>query len=813
LLGLAATLPVSAQTAAPVSTSAPAPAKSIQDLTAKLQAQPGFLDVWRDADRARVLLAAGSLGQPFLMSTSLPYALGSNDVALDRGQIGQGKIVHFEKHGARLFLVQENTRFVANSPDRDERASAVEAFAGAVIWSGDILATDGGKYLVDFTSFVMSDRHGIVRRLNDTKQGAYQLDDQRSAALPELAKCFPDNTEFEAMLTFRGPGEGAFVRQVAADATSLTLRQHISLVRLPDLAYKKRPYHPASGGFASGYVDYAQPLAESKEVNWQVRHRLEKTDPSAALSPVKKPIVYYLDRGTPEPVRSALLDGARWWVSAFEKAGFKDAYRVELLPEGVDPMDIRYNVIEWVHRATRGWSYGSVIRDPRTGEIIKGMVTLGSLRVRQDILIAESLLAPYAKGNNGEKKKMAEQMALLRLRQLAAHEVGHTLGFAHNFAASRSGNASVMDYPHPLVKLNAAGEVDLQDAYGVGVGAWDDYIVKYLYSDFGADETVALAKLRAEARAKNLLYVGDTDARATASSHPDGAMWEFGSDSLKTWDQLMAVRKRALQTFSVDVLPDGRQIGEIEARLVPVYLLHRYQAEGLAHILGGGSYEYSEAGDVRAGTAKAGITPVPAATQRGAMTRLVDSLRAETLALPANVLDAMTPPAEGFDRNQEYFATRMQRVFDAMSAVEAGASQTSELLFEVERVNRLAWQHARDAQQPGVTEMFNLVLQRTWKRDAVPTAIIAGEAVQMAANWVELDAMLNLAGNTKLHPQVMAEVRQCLQEFSRWLVKNSGTGVNADSRKQAAELVQSYLQDPGKVKLRALPPVPPGAPI
>ena len=795
--------------------------KTVSDHTRGLQAQPGFIDVWRDSGKGRVLLSVAALDQPFLLVSSLPYALGSNDVGLDRGQPGDVKMVRFQKHGGRLFLVQDNTRFVANSRDADERAAVAESFAGAVLWAGDILASDGGKHLVDFSSFLLADQHGVAARIAATRQGAYSVDAKRSAVLPELAKSFPDNTELEALLTFQGPGQGDFVKQVAADPASLSMRQHISMVRLPAAGgYQPRAYHPASGGFDTGYYDFATPLAKSLDVRWQVRHRLEKSDPAAVAagtpSAVKKPIVFYVDRGAPEPVRSALLDGARWWASAFEKAGFKDAYRVELLPEGADAMDVRYNVITWTHRATRGWSYGNALADPRTGEIIRGAVNLGSQRVRQDILIAESLLAPYGsqgKTASADKQKLAEAMALARLRQLSAHEVGHTLGFAHNFSASRHGNGSVMDYPHPILKINAQGEIDLQDAYGVGVGAWDDYIVKHVYGQFPGDEQAALARLRAEARAAGLEYTGDSDARSSGSVHPQGLLWDFGPDSIKTWDALSAVRRRALEQFSFAVLPDERQAGELEARLVPVYLLQRYQGEALARLVGGGDFEYATSGDVKAGLAKGGVRAVPAATQRQALVRLADTLRAEYLALPAPVLDQLTPPAQGFERNREYFQTRMDSVFDALSAAEAGAAHSVGFLLDAARLNRLAWQHARDAQQPGAAETVNLLLQRTWKREAVPASVPGGEAVQVAANWVLLDAMLNVLEGGKLHPGVQAELRGAAGEFAAWLAKNPGQGATASSRKQAAELVRGYLADPRSVKLRPMPAVPPGAPI
>ncbi|MFZ5841317.1 MAG: zinc-dependent metalloprotease [Pseudomonadota bacterium] len=778
-----------------------------------LQRQTGLFELYRDPDKGRLLLGIPAFDQPFLLTTSLPYGLGSNDIGLDRGQPGEVRLVEFRRSGNKVLLVQRNTRFVANSADKLERDSVTEAFAESVLWGGPVLAEAvAGKHntLIDFTSYVVADRHGISQRLTATKQGSYKVDEARSTPVYERSKSFPDNTELEALLTFAGGGEGNFVRDVAVDPESLSLRQRVSLVRLPPEGFLPRLYHPASGGIDIGFYDFAQPLSASLDVRYQARFRLEKTDPGAAISPVKKPIVFYLDAGTPEPVRSALLDGARWWRDAFEAAGFKDAYRVELMPTDMDPMDARYSTIQWVHRATRGWSYGYFLHDPRTGEILKGDVTLGSQRVRQDILIAEGLLAPYGKSNEAELKAMAEQMALARLRQLSAHEVGHTLGFAHNFAASRHGNGSVMDYPHPMLSLQN-GKLDLSQAYGVGIGPWDVFVVKHAYGQFpAASEATELATLREQIAATGMQYMSDPDSRSGDMAHPDGLLWDYGADSLDTFDEVMTVRRQALQRFSAGVLPPERQTGELAARLVPIYLLHRYQADAVARQLGGAAYDYATNSVLGN---RAGTTPVSAAKQLAALERMVSLLSAETLALPGNVLDLMTPPAAGYSQNREYFASKMAPLFDAFAAVESAATLASQLLFDGARLNRLAWQQARDPSLPGVQTLMRAVFAGSWQRERFPTDVVAAETVQQAANWIVLDSVLAVLEGDQLHPSVAASVRSELSLWQRWLAAHAGRGMLGDNRRQAAAYLEQYLRDPAGTKRRPLPVIPPGAPI
>lgn len=791
---------------APVWAATTAPAK---DELADASHLPGFVDVWSDADKGRIVIGIREWQQPFLLVTSLPYGLGSNDVGLDRGQSGNVRMVEFRRVGPRVLLVERNTRFIASSSNERERASVEQAFAESVLWSGDLLAGDSKVARVDVSSLLTTDLHGIADALKASEQGDYAVDDKRSVPLLDDARSFPDNTELGGLLTLAGAGEGAFVRAVSSNPKALTVRQHLSLVRLPGPGYQPRVYHPGSGAFSQGRMDFSQPLSASLDVRYQPRFRLEKTRPGAAASPVKKPIVFYVDPGTPEPVRSALLEGANWWRAAFERAGFLDAFRVELLPADADPMDIRYNTILWVHRSTRGWSYGAALSDPRTGEIIKGAVTLGSQRVRQDILIAESLLVPYAKSGDNTIAKQAQDIALARLRQLAAHEVGHALGFAHNFAASRKGNGSVLDYPHPMLSVDNDGALSLHNAYGVGIGVWDEFLVQHAYAQFDPDaELDALAALRRAAREAGLDYVGDSDARAPGSAHPQGLLWDYGVDSVQTFHLLLRARALALAQFSTAVLPPDRQLGELEARLVPVYLLHRYQAEAVARLLGGASYRSGRVGDTAAGT-----TPVPAHDQQAALQALVALLDAKQLALPDNVLELLTPPSAEHQRSPEYFSTQMAPLFDPLSAVGAATALPLQYLLDPQRLNRLAWQHARDPQQPGIAELLDSVFSTTWQRAASKRDDAALVAVQNTANWVVLDALLLTLDAAQLHASVDAEVRARLRGLRQWLIDNRGHGLTRDNRDHAADRIARYLLDPGTVKLRALPVIPPGAPI
>lgn len=678
------------------------PVPSIAEKTRGMEKKDGFIPLYWDGQAGKLWMEIPRLGQEMIYQVSLPAGMGSNDVGLDRGQLGATRIVRFERSGPRVLMVQPNLAFRAVTPDADERRDVEDSFAQSVLWGFTVGAESDGRVLVDATDFALRDAHGVARSLKESKQGDFKLDPSRSAFyLPNL-KAFPRNSEIEVTLTFAGDQPGEWVRDVTPTPEALTVRERHSFVQLPDSGYTPRRNDPRAGYFGIDYADYAAPLGTELTQRFITRHRLRKRDPGAALSDPVEPIVYYVDRGAPEPIRTALLEGARWWNQAFEAAGYRNAFRVELLPEGADPMDVRYNVIQWVHRATRGWSYGASVIDPRTGEIIKGHVSLGSLRDRQDWLIAEGLLSPYARGD--ENPPELQRMVLARIRQLAAHEVGHTLGLAHNYIASAEGRASVMDYPHPLVKLTADGRIDLSDAYPEGIGAWDKVAITYGYAEFapGTDEKPALDRVIADARAHGLTFLTDQDARPSGSAHPQTHLWDNGTDAVAELTRTMRVRRAALDRFGESAIRAGMPLATMEEVLVPLYLHHRYQAEAATKLIGGEWYTYALRGD-----GQEPVRAVAGADQRRALAAVLRTVDPAELELPRAVLRRLPPRPFTYDPHRELFPRYTGLVFDAVSPAAAAANMTFALLFDPERAARLVEQHAVDPTLPDLAEVLN----------------------------------------------------------------------------------------------------------
>ena len=749
---------------------APDTLPTIASKVEKLQKIDGYMPLYWQPSAGKLFMEIGRFNQEMLYQVSLPAGLGSNPVGLDRGQLGDSSVVTFERIGPKVLMTQPNYSYRAISSNEAERRAVKDSFAQSVLWGFKVEAEEGTRVLVDATAFFMRDAHGVVERLRQAKQGSYHLDDSRSALYLPRTKGFPRNTEVETTLTFTTDGDpGRYIRQTTPSPAAVTLREHHSFVELPDLKYTPRKLDPRAPSFGIEFYDYAAPINEPVEKRWITRHRLEKKDPTAAISDAVKPIIYYVDNGAPEPIRSALIEGASWWNQAFEAAGFRNAFQVKVLPEDADPMDVRYNMINWVHRSTRGWSYGGGITDPRTGEMIKGNVTLGSLRVRQDFTLGSGIIPQYP-GNacladmSPEPDYLAAldpaadatAMSLARIRQLAAHETGHTLGFGHNFAASSYGRASVMDYPAPWVDIKD-GKLDLSNAYATGIGEFDKWSVQYAYSQFppGANEAAELEKILEDGVARGMLYIQDSDARPLGSAHPMASLWDNGADAVATLKHELDVRRIGLSQFGLNAIPVGTPLSELENTLLPLYLHHRYQAIAASKSVGGVYFTYA----VRTAS---GPNPgriaeiVPAETQKAALQGLLETISVDTLRIPERILDLIPPTASGYGGGTaEKFEKRTDPTFDPIGAATIAADITITALLQPQRAARTIEQHGRNQAIPGFGEVVTALVQRTWSAPHPTDGY--GQAIQEAVQSLLVQRLMDLAADTQATAQVRAQ--------------------------------------------------------
>lgn len=784
---------------------------TIQEKTQSWQAYPGYFPFYWDAKDGKLWLEIPRLDTEFLYYTTLAAGAGSNDIGLDRGRLGEPQVVEFRRSGPKILLVALNEQYRAVTDDTNERAAVAESFAESVLAGFTVAAEEDGRVLVDASDFLLSDEFGVADMIKRTQQGSFSLDRSRSAFYLPRTKNFPKNTEVELTLTFTGSDAGEYLRSVSPSAKAVTVRQHHSFVELPDSDYTPRRFDPRSGYIPLVYQDYATSVDQPLTQRLILRHRLRKKDPTAPVSEAVDPIVYYLDPGVPEPIRSALLDGMRWWNQAFEAAGYRDAFQVKLLPADADPMDIRYNVVQWVHRSTRGWSYGGSIYDPRTGEIIKGKVTLGSLRVRQDFLIASGLVADYEAGeqdSDSSKVSPMMQMSLQRLRQLAAHEVGHTLGLVHNYAASGNARASVMDYPHPYVKI-AGDRLDLSDAYTNEIGAWDKVAITYGYQDFpsGVDEAQALDSILRRSISDGLLFISDRDARAVSGAHPTAHLWDNGSDAVAELNRVMQVRAIALRNLSEKKIPFGQPVATLEEVLVPMYLFHRYQIEAVAKLPGGLNYTYAIRGD-----GQPVLEMVPGDQQRAAIQALLSTITPEALAIPESVLALLPPYPLGYEENaRELFPSRTGITFDPMAAAETATNFTLGFLLNPERLTRMVDYHARYDQAPGFTELADQLMEATWQADR--RSGYEGEPQRLVQRLI-LNHLIQLAANENTSGQVRALATLELTKLKEQLKDVSGLDDSWRAHYQFAQAqIQRFEDHPEEIKVASPLPTPDGSPI
>ncbi len=787
---------------------------AVDALIASLEHKPGFIDLYVDQEAGRIYAAlpapdAEGISVRFIYTTGLTGGLGSNPIGLDRGNASQAAIVRFRKIGGQMVAEQENWRFRASADNPREKLAVAQSFASSFLWSQPIHAIDAtGRILIDLSGFLTRDQFGIADRLKHGAQGgAYSLVPNRSFADAGSVLAFPDNVELDAFLTFSSPAPNAETRATAPDARSVTLIQHHSLVRLPDDGYRTRTFDPRTANIGLGFYDYSSDLADPIVQRLSRRFRLQRADPTTPTGPARKPIVFYVDPGAPEQIRTALIEGASWWAEGFAAAGFEDAYRVEVLPPEAHPLDVRYNVINWVHRETRGWSYGGHVADPRTGEILKANVILGSQRVRQDRMIFEGLAGVGDTGTGAANDPV--ELSLARIRQLAAHEVGHTLGFAHNFAGSSNNRASVMDYPAPYIRPREGG-LDFSEAYGVGLGAWDVFTVKWLYTEFSdpAEAEPALDAMVSEVVAAGLRFTADPHGRPVGAAHPYGSVWDNGGDAIAALLETLEVRRIALADFGLDRLAPGRPTSDLNAVIVPIYLYHRYQVAAAAKFIGGLEFSYSVNGK-----APLAATPVDVKDQQRAIDAVLRTLDPVQLDLPDALLNLLTPGDVGFaggGEALEVFPSRTGAVFDLPSAATLAADLSLGALLAPARLERIIAYEQRSPSALKLSDLLNQIEKAAFQRPADRRHELLARIVQ--ARYVE--ALTGAASHPDASLEVAAGVNAKLRDVRARLTRRRAARNDQEARHFAAlaARIQRHLEGAPPPQ-RTLLQTPPGSPI
>ncbi len=787
-------------------------------MTKDAQRSDGHFTVYRKDERVWVALLPAQLGEAFLFSVDVAQGLGER--GLYGNQMGRSYVAYFRRSGERIQLVARNEEFFAAAGTPQSRFVG-ESFAESLIASAPVASLphpETKALLIDAGALLIADIPGYLTRLEAAFRMPFALDRNNSAIVKLTNQA--QQSVFEVRAHYAVPKLPAPPLKPAAEAApappralpdprSAFLGFRYSFARLPAEPMRPRVADERIGHFTVAREDFSEDTSAKRRRHFVQRWRLDKRDPAAAVSATREPLVFWLDRNIPEKYRRAVAGGVLEWNKAFERIGLKDAIAVRQ-QEGADDIEqgpARRAVVRWFTGADVGFAIGPRRADPRTGEILKGHVSLGSLRIRQDFMIAQGLLSPF-RGAHPDVEK-AREMALARIRQLSAHEVGHTLGLAHNYASSVNNRASVMDYPHPLINLTDAGEIDLSKAYDTGIGEWDKMAIRYGYSDFPSltDEKQALEMIIRESIDRSLYFISDRDARPMGSAHPYAHLWDNQLNAADELNRMIEIRKIVIHNFGINSIPEGTPLSSLEDVFVTVYLLHRYQLEAACKVVGGLYYTYALKGDGQIITEL--ISPEK---QTMALKAVLRTLQPEFLKIPENILQLFPPKALDYYDTREDFKSKTGLTFDPLSAAESTADLSLTLLLHPERTARLVEHHARDRHQPDLLGVLDDVVENTWHQSYSDPY---DAEINRAVSKLVLEHLFNLCENENSTRQVKAIALAQIIELDQWLGRKTETR-NMEERAHylyAIEMIRRFRERPELFKTPEIQELPLGPPI
>jgi hypothetical protein len=769
---------------------------SIVSRTARARAYSGFVPFYWDAREGRLLLEIHDFRRKFLFGSGLASGAGILDAFLDRGEPGELGLCRFQRVGPRVLLVQEQTTNRSGSSDAELTRVVTESFPTSVLASMPVVAQTGDAVLVDATEFLLRDRQ-VLPLLREANLKGWKQDASLSALNFERTGAFPRNSEIEAVLSFVCDDPPPSIAEVLPDGRTMSLRIHHTFLALPEPGYSPRALDPRVGFITNFYRDQTAPFTEPIERYQITRWRLDAAHPH---------ILYYLDRGIPEPERSAIRDAVLWWNHAFRDAGFPDALEIRDLPVGATFLDARYSGVEWVNRAERGWSVGEIQIDPRTGEILHGVARIDSHRRRTTARIWKNL-QPLGQGGfcsagdgpdlsllAGEMGVGEQALVLDRLEYLAAHEVGHTLGLMHNWAATTFGWGSVMDYLAPDIELRN-GKFDLSNAYPHDIGPYDHLMIHWGYSSDSNPR--ALDAIVREAYARGIVYPLESDSR--------WAEYDYGSDPVEWLAVAQAVREKLLARFGVAQLSPGEPVHDLQKRFSLAYLYHRFAIQAAAQFLGGQFQTNALAGD-----GQAPVAWVEPERQRRALRLLVEALTPANLDVPDAVLTSLVPAPQATRETRERFSSDAGESFSILTAARSLSDFVVTRLLDPERDARLTIDF--DAGAPGVDEVFNSLVDSTWGA-AVPDGARRAALSRVARRSV-LDGFRRLAASSEASPEVRAEAVATLEALGSQLHDaRSGDPAEKAFLSLAARDIRDFFAHPGTSAPRKPEQAPPGRPI